>query len=289
LRDGKERAIEPTRELLGLLMVHDVAVMRLFCNRNVLDCTHRALDEFGYADADFIPYFDAIPPAMTDMPEVYISAYKHDNGSVLLIAANLSREKKDRTGKIKINASRLGITLDKLVSWPDRSPVPLRNDELETTVPSMDFRMFVLGTPITPPPVVVSAFSGWLISNLEMRRETAKYLRQEPDRVILTTAEKPLDYFAEKPVAAKDGSRVTITCRVAGRGTAGCGFFAYEGSGWNQVAEGSILKPLILHTEAQTVNLVIPVKGEKISDLRPVFRLEKNSEMTLSDFQLTVE
>lgn len=288
LRGGREKLIEPTKELMGLLMIHDVAVMRLFCKRDVVDGAHRALDDFGYADADFIPYFDTVPPAVTDMKDVYVSAYKHDNGSVLLIAANLSKEKLDRTGKIRINAKRLGIKTDKLISWPDRTPIQTVNDEFELTVPKMDFRMFVIGTPVTPLPKTADIFSGWVISDMTLRKESAQHVKAEADKVTLTAKEKSFTYFSTKAIPVMNSDKVKISFKVSGKGSGNFGFFAYEGTGWKQ-ANGSIIRPLPLKNEPETVSAVFPVNGNEIGSVRPVFTLGKESEMTVSNYKLTLE
>ncbi|MEI6501239.1 MAG: glycoside hydrolase domain-containing protein, partial [Armatimonadota bacterium] len=69
-------AVEPTRGLMALLMIHDVAPWPIWCNKEVMNEALAALDAFGYVDSQFIGYFDTPAPATTNMKDVYISAYK---------------------------------------------------------------------------------------------------------------------------------------------------------------------------------------------------------------------
>ncbi len=135
------KAVEPTRGLMGLLMIHDVSPWPIWCNAAVMNEALDALDEFGYVDADFVPYFDPAPPATTDMKDVYVSAYTRP-GRALLIAANLSRE--NREGNVRINADRLGLAGDSPMSWPDKKPLPLTDKALRLDVPRLGYRMIVV-------------------------------------------------------------------------------------------------------------------------------------------------
>jgi hypothetical protein len=139
------KQVEPTRGLMALLMLHDVSPWPIWCNVAVVNEAFAALDEFGYVDADFIPYFDPIPPATTDLKEVYNSAYRRADGRALLIVGNLSRE--DRQGEIRINAHRLGIPLGQVRSWPDKQPVKAAEGRLPLTVPGLGYRMLVVARP----------------------------------------------------------------------------------------------------------------------------------------------
>ncbi|MEI6503738.1 MAG: hypothetical protein WCP21_22235, partial [Armatimonadota bacterium] len=73
-------AVEPTRGLMALLMLHDVSPWVLWCNEDVANEALAGLDAFGYVDSKFIGYFEAVPPATTDMKDVYVSAYQRKDG-----------------------------------------------------------------------------------------------------------------------------------------------------------------------------------------------------------------
>jgi len=133
--------VEPTRGMMALLMIHDVSPWPISCNVSVVNEAFSALDKFGYVDAEFIPYFDATPPAITDMKDVYISAYKRD-GRALLIVSNLSKE--DRKGNITINANRLGVPGKKLITWPDELPLTAVGGQVTLDIPRLGYRMVVV-------------------------------------------------------------------------------------------------------------------------------------------------
>jgi len=134
--------VEPTRGMMALLMIHDVSPWPIWCNEKVVDEAFAALDEFGYVDANFLPYFDATPPATTDMQDVYVSAYKRDDGKALLIVGNLSKE--DRQGTVRIDASRLGLPLSQVVSWPDKSALTVSKESVTIDVPRLGYRMLLI-------------------------------------------------------------------------------------------------------------------------------------------------
>ena len=135
--------IEPTRGLMALLMVHDVAVWPIWCNPEVVWQAWDALDEFGYVDSQFIPYFAPDPPAFTEMPDVYASAYRRQDGRALVIVSNLSRE--DREGQVRLNAESLGVSVKRVVSWPDKAELALTEGSVPLSVPRLGYRMLVVG------------------------------------------------------------------------------------------------------------------------------------------------
>jgi hypothetical protein len=134
--------VEPTRGMMALLMIHDVNVWPIWCNAKVVDEAFKALDDFGWVKSDFIPYFDPKPPASTDLQDVYVSAYKKANGSVLLVVANLGRE--DRQGQVKVDLARLGLKQGTAQSWPDQAALPMPNATLTLPVPGLGYRLVVV-------------------------------------------------------------------------------------------------------------------------------------------------
>ncbi len=134
--------VEPTRGLMGLLMIHDVNVWAIWCNADVVNEAFAALDEFGYVDADFIPYFDPDAPAATELQDVYASAYRRADGAVLLIVANVGRE--DREGLLSINCKRLGVGADTALDWPSKDAVALNGGSVNLSVPGLGYRMLML-------------------------------------------------------------------------------------------------------------------------------------------------
>ncbi len=140
-----EQPIEPTRGLVAILMLHDIAPWALWCNAKPFEDAFDALDAFGYTDSDFIPYFDRQPPAATDMRDVYVSVYKRDDGRALAIVGNTSRE--SRAGVVRLDAKRIGVSADQVISWPDRAPATREGDGLKLEVPGQGYRMLLIGKP----------------------------------------------------------------------------------------------------------------------------------------------
>jgi|GEM_PF-1126411 len=137
-------------------------------------------------------------------------------------------------------------------------------------------------------PIEENSFSGWVISDMALRKESAQHVKAEADKVTLTAKEKSFIYFSAKAVPVKNGDKVKISFRVSGKGSAGFGFFAYAGTGWKQV-DGNVIQTLPLKNESETVSVVLPVNGNEIGSVRPVFTLGKESEMTVSNYKLTLE
>lgn len=139
-----ERAaqVEPTRGLMGLLMIHDTSVWPIWCNTDVANQALAALDEFGIVDAQFIPYFDPVPPVTTELKDVWASAYKRGDGRALVVIANVGRE--DRSGEVRLNAQRLGLPVSKVISWPDKQALSVQNGALQVSVPRLGYRMVVV-------------------------------------------------------------------------------------------------------------------------------------------------
>lgn len=132
--------IEPTRGLMALLMIHDVIIWPLWCNVSVVNQALKALDEFGYENTEFIPYFDKNPPANTGLKDVYISAYRKSNKQALLIIANLG--KKEQRGNVCLSARGLGLQSKQLVQWPERTQIQFDTSGcFQITIPSHGYQL----------------------------------------------------------------------------------------------------------------------------------------------------
>ena len=133
--------VEPTRGLMGLLMVHDVAVWPIWCNTEEANRALAALDEFGYVDASFVGYFDDPAPATSEMPDVYASAYV-TGGRALLIVANLSREA--RSGAVTINPVALGLGAIAAHTWPGNEAIEVTDNAVQVSLEGLDWKMVLL-------------------------------------------------------------------------------------------------------------------------------------------------
>src|SRR5690606_25832724 len=108
----------------------------IWCNVAAVQKLREAKDAFGMDGAEFIPYFDATPPAATDMNDVYISAYKKPDGKVLLAVVNTSNEA--RNGTVTIHTKRIGIGAANIVSWPDKKVLSYTNNSIPVNIPGRD-------------------------------------------------------------------------------------------------------------------------------------------------------
>jgi hypothetical protein len=139
---ARRNQAEPTRGLAGLAILHDVTIWPVWCNVAAVQKLREAKDAFGMDDAEFIPYFDATPPAATDMNDFYISAYKKPDGNVLLAVVNTSNEA--RSGAVMINTKRIGIDAVNIVSWPDKKVLSHTNNSIPINIPGRDYMLFVV-------------------------------------------------------------------------------------------------------------------------------------------------
>jgi hypothetical protein len=78
------------------------------------------------------------------MKDVYVSIYERKkDGRALAVVVNNSFE--DRTGTITLNEARIGLPLDNVVSWPDKTPIQKNGAALELTIPKQGFRLLLIG------------------------------------------------------------------------------------------------------------------------------------------------
>jgi hypothetical protein len=139
------KLIAPTRGLAALVMLHDVVVWPIWSNINVWNTMYDALDKFGYVESTFIPYWAANPPALTNMKDVYISAYKRNDGRALVVVGNTSRD--PRSGTVTLNATSLGLPTGKVLSWPDGKPLQVENGNVQVSMDGLDYRLLLVGNP----------------------------------------------------------------------------------------------------------------------------------------------
>ena len=282
--------VEPTRELMAIGMVHDFAICRLWCNGHEMDRIRRELDLFDYGNSDFYAYFDDVPPAATDMKDIYISAYKHDNGSVLFVAANLSKEKLDRTGTIRINRNILNVKPGQYINWPDRTPLKADGDTITLTVPKMGYRMFVLGNPpnvkLPDPPFG----QDWVLVNYKDRlpyyEKTMKLLNRHSGIEFTGYGKKHL-FMHERSTDAVKGQTVVLTFTASGSGEFSTGFFLNRDYAYNMA--GQVWQSVKLTDKVQQYQLRFPVKLDGVKSARHVISVGKDGKVAIYDCKVTVE
>ena len=136
--------VKPTRGLFTLTQLHDVFIFNVRTNHQVLEESTSFLEKFGYQDAEFIPYFDPKPPAVTDQPRVLVSAYRRkDTGKVLLFIGNLGRKPAKTT--VTIDFARLGLSGKvNAIDQVNEQPVPIQDNHIKLDVEDEGFRMIRL-------------------------------------------------------------------------------------------------------------------------------------------------
>ena len=139
LRPPYSQQVEPTRELMTLLMLHDIPVWPIWCNVEVVNIALAALDEFGYASAEFIPYFDSSPAAVPTTPNTYVSAYRNSNGRALLIIANLNSTSKDV--EVTLNRERFKYGASSITEWPRGHSIPLNGLSFSVKIEGKSYLM----------------------------------------------------------------------------------------------------------------------------------------------------
>jgi hypothetical protein len=138
----RERIL-PTRGMMAILLVHDVIPWPIRCNKDVVNHAYKALDAFGHVNATFLPYFDQVPPASTDMPDVFVSAYQKEHGTTLLIVANPGRQSKE--GMLTLNRSRLSSPFGySAYDWPGKTSLTLEENSLQIKLAPQSYRLIYL-------------------------------------------------------------------------------------------------------------------------------------------------
>lgn len=150
LSPAEAKKIEPTLGLVTMLLLHDTKLWAKnnLNNREVVVNAQKALDEFGYVESEFIGYFDETPPGITDNKDVYISAYRKEDKSVLLIVGNVNRKAADV--EIRIDFKRLGVTPAKLLDWPSKQELKHQDGKLRLRVNGQGYRMIHIENFNTP-------------------------------------------------------------------------------------------------------------------------------------------
>jgi hypothetical protein len=151
---------ELTRNMMAILMIHDISPWAICCNATAVDEACSELEEFDYFESEFIPYFDSEPPAtfeleqnflniveFTGNPHVYISAYQQADKRTLLIVANLDND--SRMGKLCINLKRLDLRRPgsrlMAMSLPDKELLAIDpNGILNININKLDYLMIVI-------------------------------------------------------------------------------------------------------------------------------------------------
>jgi len=143
LPNNRWEEIKPTRGLFTLCQLHDVFLWIGRGNLDVQNESTEPLEAFGYQDAEFIPYFDKRPPASTDQTKVLVSAYRKEDGKVLLFIGNIGRQ--PATTTVKVDLERLGFTGKvSAIDQVNEESVPMEGNTLILDVEDEGFRVIRL-------------------------------------------------------------------------------------------------------------------------------------------------
>ena len=85
-------ATEPTTHLMGLILLHDMNIWPLWLNRKVAGETFAVLDDWGYNDAQFFPYWHNADLIGGQSDAIKASVYRKPGGGALVCVVNDTRQ-----------------------------------------------------------------------------------------------------------------------------------------------------------------------------------------------------
>lgn len=136
------RAPGPTDNLISLLLVHDVLCWPVSGNLDEWKKVYAILDKYKYTNAEFIPYYSKTPPNTSPIKGIYVSMYKLDTGKLLIIAANLSKNKV--SGNVTINSAyntKGNFSIKKL---PNGNAVATNSNSFFVSLDPSQYDLFIL-------------------------------------------------------------------------------------------------------------------------------------------------
>jgi hypothetical protein len=132
-----------TRETIMLCLLHDATSWAWGANKPLVIKAFDKLATLGFADATFIRYDDVQAP-LADLPkDVFASAYRLKDGSLILMICNLG--KNAEKWKSTLMEKQLGfIPRIAVFTKENDREVKIAGDELEISLPAKDFTIIVL-------------------------------------------------------------------------------------------------------------------------------------------------
>ncbi len=135
-----QRTPTSTRELLALLLPHETRFWIGACHRETLTAALDALDEFGMAEAEFLPYWSNGEVVRPEGDEVIVSAWQHPENGVLVVVSNFADEERAVTVTLDLDALGLPDAVAGSLMM-DQGTVDVTGSKLTVTVPARDFRL----------------------------------------------------------------------------------------------------------------------------------------------------
>lgn len=135
--------------------------------------------------------------------------------------------------------------------------------------------------------VISTAFDGWLIMDPAMRSQTAKLISKTATGAKFISKEKNYGYFGEKGFPAEVGQTVRISGKISGKGTATCALFSYVDDKYK--VTGYSHSSLKVTEQPTEFNVEFKITKPNSHHCRPVINIGKNTEVTISDYKITIE
>ncbi len=134
-----QKITAPTEQFIGMALLHDSLVCLLWSNRKAAIRYYEMCAKFNMVGAKFLPYWEKPQAAVSDKPEVKVSAYKQP-GKVLLIVANTSPEPQSVT--LTLNPEVMGIKKLPLQASGlyHGGKFPITGDKLKVKLEKYNFR-----------------------------------------------------------------------------------------------------------------------------------------------------
>jgi hypothetical protein len=126
----------------AMALLHDVPVRtHLVPELTVPTAMWGIMDDFGRADAAFLPYWDNAAVVTVAPEDVYASLYRRPRGDLMVAVANMGSD--DRTATVSLGISKLGLADRYLLAWDARTgmPVPITRGQFEVDLASFGWKL----------------------------------------------------------------------------------------------------------------------------------------------------
>ncbi|MBU0478661.1 hypothetical protein KKC91_08850 [bacterium] len=131
----------PTRELLAMLLIHDILIWPAYCNAEVVRSVYEIKKDFGMEKVEFFPYWER-HQVFCDNDKIKISYYKKissNDQKYLLIVSNLTNEV--QFAQIKLDFNVPNSKMIKLFDLENKRFLDCENKSFSVPVKSYDFRL----------------------------------------------------------------------------------------------------------------------------------------------------
>ncbi len=130
-----------TRELLGLALLHDFSLWAAWCDVDEVNRTYRLLDDFGYGEAEFLPYWRNGAIIGRQTKSVMASAYCREEGGTLICVMNAGKQ--EQLAVLEVQWDKLKLPGDVTVTDAVRGePIATHGPRLIVgKIPPYDYRL----------------------------------------------------------------------------------------------------------------------------------------------------